>query len=45
MTASIVIVLTQGLLYACKKLYTMEFNEKTLIIIKQLIDNMENQNA
>lgn len=45
MTASIVIVLPQGLLNACKKLYTLEFNERTLIIIKKLIDNMENRDA
>ncbi|KAF0748355.1 zinc finger BED domain-containing protein 4-like, partial [Aphis craccivora] len=43
MTASIVIVLTQGLLNACKKLHTMEFNERTLIIIKQLLDKIENR--
>lgn len=45
MTASIVIVLTQGLLNACKKLHTMEFNERTLMIIKQLLDNMEKRDA
>jgi hypothetical protein len=45
MTASIVIVLAQGLLNACKKLYTMEFNERTVIIIKQLTDNIENRDV
>ncbi|XP_008180205.1 zinc finger BED domain-containing protein 4-like [Acyrthosiphon pisum] len=45
MTTSIVIVLSQGLLNACKKLHTMEFNERTLMIIKQLLDNMEKRDA
>jgi len=42
-TASIVIVLAQGLINACKKLSTMEFQNRTHAIIKKLISNMENR--
>lgn len=45
MTASIVIVLAQGLLNTCKKILTMEFNKRTHIIIEKLIDNMENRDV
>jgi len=42
-TASLVIVLALGLLNACKKLSTMEFQNRTHTIIKKLISNMENR--
>lgn len=45
MTASIVIVLAQGLLNACKKMSTMEFNKRTLIILEKLINNMEDRDV
>lgn len=44
-TASIVIVLAQGLLNACQKLSTMKFQNRTLTIIKKLISNMENRDT